>query len=67
MGAQRGIEGGAKFKTPALAPALAVEYQRFHREDDQKSLEAAVRKTSSSSPEIGTNMSDPQMREMATN
>jgi hypothetical protein len=31
MGAQQGREG-AKFKTPALAPALAVEYLRFHRE-----------------------------------
>jgi hypothetical protein len=26
-------EGGAKFKTPAFAPAQAVEYLRFHRED----------------------------------
>ena len=26
-------EGGAKFMTPALAPAQAVEYLRFHRED----------------------------------
>jgi hypothetical protein len=26
-------EGGAKLKTPALAPAQAVEYLRFHRED----------------------------------
>ena len=26
-------EGGAKFRTPALAPAQAVEYLRFHRED----------------------------------
>ena len=26
-------EGGAKFKTPALAPAQAVAYLRFHRED----------------------------------
>jgi hypothetical protein len=33
---------------------------------DQKSVEAAVKKTSSSSPESGNNMSDPQMRKMAT-
>jgi hypothetical protein len=26
-------EGGAKFRTPALAPAQAVEYLGFHRED----------------------------------
>ena len=26
-------EGGAKFMTPALAPAQAVEYLRFHMED----------------------------------
>jgi hypothetical protein len=26
-------EGGAKFKTPALAPAQSVAYLRFHRED----------------------------------
>jgi hypothetical protein len=25
--------GGAKFKTPALAPAQGVEYLKFHRED----------------------------------
>jgi hypothetical protein len=26
-------EGGAKFKTPALAPTQAVEYLKFYRED----------------------------------
>jgi hypothetical protein len=70
MGVQQKA-GGDKFKTPALEPAQAVEYLRFHREDahgqreaaagevlvrsnfpryqDQKSVEAAVRRTSSSS------------------
>ena len=36
-------EGGAKFRTPALAPALAVEYLRFHREDTHGQSGAAAR------------------------
>jgi hypothetical protein len=36
-------EGGAKFKTPALAPAQAIEYLRFHREDAHGQRGAAFR------------------------
>jgi hypothetical protein len=36
------VEGGAQFKTPALAPALAVECLRFHREDAHGQLGAAA-------------------------
>jgi hypothetical protein len=36
-------EGGAKFKTPALAPVQAVEYLRFHREVAHGQREAAAR------------------------
>jgi hypothetical protein len=35
--------GGAKFKTPALEPAQAVEYLRFHREDTHGQREASAR------------------------
>jgi hypothetical protein len=36
-------EGGAKFRTPALAPALAVTYRWFHREDAHSQGGAAAR------------------------
>ena len=36
-------EGGTKFKTPALEPAQAIDYLRFHREDTHGQREAAAR------------------------
>jgi hypothetical protein len=39
-------EGGIKFKTTALAPAQAVEYLRFHREDTHGQRGAGARGSS---------------------
>jgi hypothetical protein len=53
-------EGGAKFKTPALAPALAVEYLSFHREDAHGQCGAAAEKVQLSKiprPEINEDCS----------
>jgi hypothetical protein len=68
-------EGGAKFKTPALATAKALEYLRFHREDAHGHCGAAagggpekVQLSKIPGPEMsGTTMSDPPMRKTATN
>jgi hypothetical protein len=50
-----------------LLPGEVPRRSNFPRYPDQKSMEAAVRKTSSSSPESGSNMSEPLMSKMATN
>jgi hypothetical protein len=73
-------EGGAKFKidylrftgkipmaSVKLLPAELPVRSNFPRYQDQKSVEAAVKKTSSSLPENRTNMSNRPMRKMATN
>jgi hypothetical protein len=47
-----------------LLPGELPVRSNFPRYQDQKSVEAAVKKTSSSSPENGTNMSDRAIRKL---